>query len=622
MPRTIDVRRPSAVRASLVGFLVVGLVGWVGCSRVGTGPPSSPEAPSALEGPSIAAGPAADAANEAAARLITDARAALDAGEAERALELADEVVARYPEASGSARALLVAATARRDLASWAEGLEAAQRYLELVEGSPQASPGEARVLVSELRLGGGLDGGIESLFDIPAGPGLADDLRERALEQARTTAGAMDEPLLRQLLEEAPEHPWILPVFQVELAERRALVGDRVGSEDLLARARSLEPAELERERLRRIEAGEIEARGEVVGTLGVILSLDGSPTLSSLSEQIREGIEVALLADAVRGGVQLEAVEDQGVATASARALAELVETRPLGVVGPVSPMGFREAVSAASGRVPLIAPTTPVPDGAPDGVYSLTGPDPQAARALAELAISQGYLDVAVFHPDSPEGRTEFAWFRDRFQEGGGRVAVLLDYPAGTNDFRPYFGRVAQGPPQAVVVLAAPQELPILAAQLPFMGLDPEDEDSEALDLPILGNSTWASDQVLSEVPRSRTDGVLSVAPHTGEGYGPLWTEFVATYEQHFQRTLRDPVPALGYDAARLLIEAARLSGGSSPEQVREGLRQIRDLPGATGTLSVIDGRIVRAHMPVRLEGGARIPLTDSPGARPNP
>ncbi len=87
-------------------------------------------------------------------------------------------------------------------------------------------------------------------------------------------------------------------------------------------------------------------------------------------------------------------------------------------------------------------------------------------------------------------------------------------------------------------------------------------------------------------------------------------PGYARFREAFESHFRRTLVSPVPALGYDAALLLLEATR-NGARSPADVRDALERVRDLEGATGTFSVVDGRVVRRTHIVQIEHGTLIP-----------
>src|SRR5690606_10108857 len=102
------------------------------------------------------------------------------------------------------------------------------------------------------------------------------------------------------------------------------------------------------------------------------------------------------------------------------------------------------------------------------------------------------------------------------------------------------------------------------------------------------------------------------------------------FTQRYESTYRRTLNSDLPALGYDAVRLLIQALG-QDRPAPGVVAERLAAISDLRGATGILSVQDGALVRRPYLVRIEGGNLIPLGSytvpggpppSPLPRPNP
>jgi hypothetical protein len=176
-------------------------------------------------------------------------------------------------------------------------------------------------------------------------------------------------------------------------------------------------------------------------------------------------------------------------------------------------------------------------------------------------------------------------------------------------GTTGFGPHLEEVARVAPQGLVVLLPPggSDLELLAPQIAFY------EVRGLNGMALFGNEAWTYSTSLDLVQTQHTNGVLSVTSWVERGsFGPAWNEFIGLYENHFQRTLRSPTPALGYDAARLLITAARTGGGHATG-TGEVLQRIRDFPGATGILSVQDGRIVRRFFPVRIENRRLIAIT---------
>lgn len=252
-------------------------------------------------------------------------------------------------------------------------------------------------------------------------------------------------------------------------------------------------------------------------------------------------------------------------------------------------------------------MISPTSRiVPEGV-DGVYTIAGADPEALRVLADMVWRDGHRQIAVFHRRGAEDEMEFRWFRDAFEAQGGQILRTWSYAPGTTTFDEPLQAIANLRPRALLVLIPPEDVELVAPQLAFYGVD----DIE--DLQIYGGSAWSTEGVLMGVPVRHTDGVRTVTAHLGPGYGPAWPRFVAAYETHFQRTLRSPVPGLGWDAARLLLEAAALAG-PSPAEVARGLTLLREVQGATGTFSFRNGRISRSYTAVRIENRTLLPLDD--------
>lgn len=553
--------------------LVAGLLFFVasGCALVGP-PIDRPEAapvsrPDVVAGPPIEPGGEEEALNALAADLIVRGEAALRAGDLSRARAFASEVIRRYPRAQGSSQAL------------WVEG-EAA-------------------------RLSGDRVASVVALFRIPV---TADgDLQRRALELARTLANDLADPELRDLLDEAPSHAWLLPPFQLAYAGRRASVGDVEGAREWAQAAVRMQGDSVEVEaatELLRTLSDEVEAqpltRGDRVFpgiTLGLVLSEEGSPGLAQLSREIRAGVEVALLSEDVRGRVQLVVLEDAGDPMRASRVLAGLERAPVAGLLGPLTDETLRGGLSGRSEAFPIVSPTARLtPQGTAD-VYSIGGVDPEAARVLADLIWRDGVTEVAVFHRQDTEEEFEFRTFREAFEAQGGRVRQVFSYLPGATTFEEPMQGLRRAAPAAVVLFTPPEDAELVAPQLSFYEVD------ELPDLQLYGGSGWASRGVLELVPARHTEGLRTVAAHIGEGFGPDWRTFVETYEAHFQRSLRSPAAALGWDATRLLLEAARLGDGS-PAGISRGLQEIRGIDGATGHFLWIEGRISRRFYPVEI------------------
>src|SRR5690606_36106180 len=102
-----------------------------------------------------------------------------------------------------------------------------------------------------------------------------------------------------------------------------------------------------------------------------------------------------------------------------------------------------------------------------------------------------------------------------------------------------------------------------------------------------------------------------GVIAATPLYKLSPESGWQAFTQRYESTYRRTLNSELPALGYDAVRLLIQALGRDR-PAPGDVAQRVSAISDLRGATGILSVQDRVLVRRPYLVRIEGGELIPL----------
>ncbi|MCZ7605445.1 MAG: ABC transporter substrate-binding protein [Planctomycetota bacterium] len=64
------------------------------------------------------------------------------------------------------------------------------------------------------------------------------------------------------------------------------------------------------------------------------------------------------------------------------------------------------------------------------------------------------------------------------------------------------------------------------------------------------------------------------------------------------------------ALGYDAVYAVKLAIELGGGSSADQITEGLRKIKDFKGVTGTFSIDENRNAKKSITMLKIGGSNL------------
>lgn len=545
----------------------------------------------------------ASSADEERARALTDSAAAvLDGGRVDEARTLAERVVAEHPATAASGRALALVARAASEQADWTRAQEAAAR-LERILPPDDARRGE--MIVIQARALHGLDRTEEALTRLLTHP--TGETSGPTLDLSRTLASELSrEELARVLGATPPGQPLAAPAMAA-YARSLLLAGDPTGAERYARAALEAGAEGADAEAAEAVLEGRVAGGATATARVGALLPMTGSPALRNFAEGISEGVEAAMAASGMEAFVEMETLDAGGEAESSAALVRAAEADGALALIGPLQDATLAAAAAARQSGIPLVSPTAfQLPAGAP-GVYTLGGTDPGAARALAAWAASAGVRQTVVLHAAVGTSAEEARIFTESFETLGGSVLRALTFQPGSSSFRDQIEVVRGLRPDALVVPVPPEELIALAPQITFYGLD-------TLGVRILGTAGWTDPVVLDEVDTRHLDGVVAASPGAPGSENEGYQRFVEAYEEHFRRTLRDPrLPALGYDAASLVLLALR-AGARTPESVARAIEDIEGFQGATGVLSVEDGRIVREHGMVCLWQSVPRPLAE--------
>ncbi|MGD8320673.1 MAG: ABC transporter substrate-binding protein [Gemmatimonadota bacterium] len=538
--------------------------------------------------PVLQPGPISASREARAADLFRQAQEAMEGGRPEQARALAARVVEEFPSSPVSGRALILLARAELADGAYAAADSAAGRYARLLEaGDPRGA--RAHLLQADaLQRSGDEAARLDRLLLI--GPSADSSAASVAITAADQAARAVPLDTLGAVLERTPE--------------------DRI--------ARSAVQSVLDE----RVAAGEHTVRAVHIAT---VLPTTGSPAFREFAGLIAEGVEVAAaehLGESFQ--VDVDARDDQGDPAVAASEVSEVAQGGALGAVGFLESAELAAAGQDRVDGIPLISPTAR--EASAPGTYTLSGADPRAARDMARYAAQAGLERVAVINSRAPASTEEADAFVAELAQVGVPLAGRFTYDAGATFFSEQIKGAAQalradeiralhlGPddtlhaellePVAVFLPIPPEDVELVAPQVTFFGLD-------TLAIQTLGTSGWTDPETLSSVDTRHTDGVVATA-FVDAGPGSAgYARFRAAYERHFQRSLVSTVPALGYDAALLLLDAAA-TGATSPLELRQALEGLHNVQGATGTFSGEDGRILRRTEVVRIEHGGLIPI----------
>ncbi len=566
------------------GLSVIAALFVVGCASPGvpTAKVEGERAEPALEETAVLAALQAQADS-----LLVRAQTALDEGDFELAEELSLRVEGEFSGAPGSVNTLWIRARAAEALGKPEESLEIARRFRSYL------ADGDERIALVTLLEGNvlqmlGRNGdAIATWLSVPLEPDTAEFIAARVQDLVEDLT---DTELVQLVSSRMGSAASIL----AEFAFRQYLNGVEDGAR--VYATRSIDSGATGRARLlaESVLAGDL-SDFVIIPRIGAILPTSGSPRLREFANGIQEGIRLAVemfgQAEGRRMATEL-VVQDSGGDVIGARiALSALEVSDVFGVIGPLQDGALSEVSSRVRGSLAVISPTAPIlPEGSA-GVYSLSSADPGAARALARYAVASEMFTAAVVYPESIDGLYEARAFSEEFQALGGLILGEISYPTGSTFFEDQLRQAEALLPDVLVLPIPARDVELLAPQVTFFGLD-------SLEIRVLGTAGWSEEAVLSRVETRHTNGVVTASPLPFEGEWEGYRDFVEAYESYYQRTLPDLVPALGYDAAGLLLEGIR-RGATSPGELLQTLETMPGFSGATGRVFVDEGRVVRDH-----------------------
>jgi ABC-type branched-subunit amino acid transport system substrate-binding protein len=421
------------------------------------------------------------------------------------------------------------------------------------------------------------------------------------------------------------------VPILEVRHAVTLLERGDSLGATRLAAAAIEAGVPTLERAVAEGVLRGELPAARQRVTAFSIaaVLPQGGPPGLAEFARLVSEGIEVAA-ATVLGEPYQVTVVprDSQGDPSMAAGLVSELETEGFAGAVGFLEDETLLAAGPARQRALPIVSPTARNASLAGEGIYSLEGPDPEAAATLARYAASRAHQRVAIILPETQTANEEAAAFEAEAARLG--VLVVGRYPytpqatffesqiLGARDALRAAEIVALGlapedtlrvemlEPVAIFLPIPTEDVEYVAPQLAHFALD-------TLAIEIMGTSGWTDPQVLRLLEPRYLDGVVATATvGTGAPGSAGLSRFREAYERHFQRTLVSPTPAIGYDAALLLLEALR-PGRLGPEDMRSSFEALSDVEGATGIFSVANDRIVRRTQLVRIDRRQLVPIS---------
>ena len=169
-----------------------------------------------------------------------------------------------------------------------------------------------------------------------------------------------------------------------------------------------------------------------------------------------------------------------------------------------------------------------------------------------------------------------------FSAKFTEFGGTIVATEAYSKGDTDFRAQLTAIKRHKPEALYVPGYYPEVGVVARQAGELGLRTI----------MLGGDGWES-PTLFELGGSALEGAYYTNHYSSQDPSPQVQQFISDYKKAYG-AVPDSLAALGYDAAKVAIEAMRRAPELTGPAIRDEIAKTKDHPGAAGTISLDEKR----------------------------
>ena len=337
----------------------------------------------------------------------------------------------------------------------------------------------------------------------------------------------------------------------------------------------------------------------------IGEFASLTGA-TASFGTASHNGAIMVIDAANAVGGvlgkKIALITEDDQSKPGEAATAVRKLISRdRVVALIGEIASSRSLEAAPIAQqSKIPMVSPgsTNPNVTKVGDHIFRVCFIDPFQGTVMAKFTLnSLKKTRIAVLtdvRQDYSVGLAQF--YKEYLTKNGGTVVSEQSYSSGDQDFKGQLTSIKGTNPEAIFVPGYYNEVGLIARQARELGIT----------VPLLGGDGWDS-PTLTQIGGPALENTFFSNHFSTEDKNPVVQDFVRDYKARFNKE-PDGMAALGFDAAKVLLDAMTRAGTSEPAKVREALAATRDFQGVTGLITIdADRNAQKPAVVLTIKGG---------------
>lgn len=308
----------------------------------------------------------------------------------------------------------------------------------------------------------------------------------------------------------------------------------------------------------------------------------------------------------------IQIVTADNKGEPSESTNAMTKVItQDKVVAVTGfTVSSCGIAGSSVAEGNKIPFVAAATVNPKVTVDGntgkvknyTFRACFIDSFQGSVGAQFALNTLKAKKISILTDSSsdysKGLTQI--FKESFTKNGGQIVGEEAYLQKDQDFKPVLTKLKSQNPDVLYIPGYYEDVGKIIKQAREIGMN----------MPILGSDAWDSPK-LAEIGGSQAlNNTYFTNFYSIEDSNPVSNAFVEAYKKEYGQ-VPDSMAAMGYDAARLLVDAIKRANSTDAAKITKALTETKDFASVSGPMYLNDTHdAVRGVVIVEMKDGKQV------------
>ena len=347
----------------------------------------------------------------------------------------------------------------------------------------------------------------------------------------------------------------------------------------------------------------------------IGMVYELTGNT--ASYGTSAANGAKLAFKEINANGGVlgkqiKIVSADNKGEPSESANAMSKVIsQDKVVAVTGfTVSSCGIAASAVAEASKIPFVAAATVNPKvtfdertgKVKDYTFRACFIDSFQGTVGANFALNGLKAGKTAIMTDSSsdysKGLTEI--FRSTYVKAGGKVVAEESYLQKDQDYKPILTKIKAQNPDLLYIPGYYEDVGKIIKQARELGMT----------IPVLGADAWDSPVLVEMGGAQPLNNTYFTNFYSIEDRNPVSNAFVEAYKKEYGQT-PDSMAAMGYDAAKLLVDAIRRADSTDAKKIKEALAATKNFSSVSGEMSLNERHdAVRGVVIIELKDGKQV------------